>query len=191
MSDGRTIAGRKNGYTYDLYETPAWATQTFVDAALRDGVLTPGEFIYDCCSGAGAIIDVLKANGFGTTASDIQVAPYIVGDQGVDVYELEDDWPYTIMTNPPYKLMTDGDMLKEFLRIGAGKVILLLNIYFLSSQKRKEMLKASPLKYVYVHSGRVTMYPYGEEKPKNGGTKMYAWFVWERGYEGEPVIRYL
>jgi hypothetical protein len=87
--------------------------------------------------------------------------------------------------------MTKENMLSEFLRISKEKVILLLNIFYLSSEKRKEMLKQSHLKYVYIHSDRLTMYPYGETKPENGGTKMFAWFVFEHGYNDNPMIDWL
>ena len=87
--------------------------------------------------------------------------------------------------------MTKSNMLEQFLRISKHKVILLLNIFYLSSAKRKEMLQSTPLKYVYIHSDRLTMYPYNKPKPKNGGTKMFAWFVWDKSYNGEPIIRWI
>ena len=92
------------------------------------------------------------------------------------MYDLDDELCDVVFTNPPYNLMTQkdkdgGSMLNEFLRISKHKVILLLNIFFLSSKERKELLEQSHLRHVYIHSDRVTMYPYGEEKPKNGGTK--------------------
>jgi predicted RNA methylase len=120
-----------------------------------------------------------------------------VGEKGVDIYKLPDKCCETVFTNPPYNLMTprksnmDSHMLKQFLRISTDKVILLLNIFYLSSKDRYELLKNSHLKYVYIHSDRVTMYPYGQEKPSSTGTKMFAWFVWEHEYEGEPIIRWI
>lgn len=44
---------------------------------------------------------------------------------------------------------------------------------------------------MYIHSDRVTMYPYGEEKPKNGGTKMYVWIVWDKEYNGKPTFSWI
>ena len=192
MANGKAIVGRmKNGGT-DFYETPKWATERAIEAMLVDGVINKYDRIYDPCCGAGAITDVLNAYGFeNVMASDIQTEEYIKGQKGVDAYDLEDDLAEIVFTNPPYNLMTKGNMLQEFLRISRKKVILLLNIFFLSSKDRKEMLQRSGLRYVYIHSDRVTMYPYGEEKPKNGGTKMFAWFVWDKEYGGEPVVRWL
>lgn len=192
MANGQSITGRKKNIKYDLYETPKEATQKILNALIKDNIINPiSDEIYECCSGAGAITNVLDAYDISYKASDIQIEDYIVGKKGVDVYKLPDKCCQTIFTNPPYDLMTKENMLNEFLRISTNKVILLLNIFFLSSEKRKELLKNSPLKYVYIHSDRLTMFPYGEAKPENGGTKMFAWFVWENGYTGEPIVRWL
>jgi hypothetical protein len=85
-------------------------------------------------------------------------------------------------------MMIKNNMLSEFLRISNKKVILLLNIYFLSSKSRKQLLETSHLRHLYIHSDRVTMFPFGQEVPKNGGTKMFAWFVWDKEYDGEPTF---
>ena len=192
MSNGNTIVGRKRNIDNDFYETPKWATEKAVEAMLIDGVINKYDETYDPCCGTGAITDVLRVYGFeNIKASDIQTDKYIKGKKGVDVYDLDDNMTDVVFTNPPYGLMTKDNMLHEFLRISRNKVILLLNIFYLSSKNRKEMLMNSGLKYVYVHSDRVTMHPYGQPKPKNGGTKMYAWFVWDKGYNGEPIIRWL
>lgn len=124
-------------------------------------------------------------------ASDIQTADYIKGMKGVDVYEVEDNACDVVITNPPYNLMTKGNMLAEFQRIAEKKVILLLNIFYLSSKDRKKMLENSSLRHIYIHSDRVTMFPYGQEKPKNGGTKMYAWYVWDKEYTGKPTLNWI
>lgn len=194
MVNGQTIIGRKQNNGFDFYETPEWATQIAVEAMLRDGIIHTGDDIAEPCCGAGAITKVLRKNGFvNIVQSDIQTADYISGEKGIDVYNLPDKCCDVVITNPPYNLMTlkekdGGSMLKQFLRIANKKVILLLNIFFLSSRERKELLEGSHLRHIYVHSDRVTMYPYGQEKPKNGGTKMFAWFVWDKEYNGKPTL---
>lgn len=198
MSNGLSITGRKKtDDEYDFYETPKWATEKIVEAMLMDGILNKYDDIYEPCVGAGAISDVLETYGFeNVRKSDIQVAGYVKGEQGIDVYEINDGVCDVVFTNPPYNLMTlkekdGGSMLKEFLRIANKKVILLLNVFFLSSKERKELLENSHLRHMYIHSDRVTMYPYGEEKPKNGGTKMYVWLVWDKEYEGRPTFSWI
>lgn len=187
------IVGRKkNDDKFDLYETQDWATRLILDELLKDGVLYKSDTISEVCSGAGAISRILEEYGFDVISSDIQTEDFIYGEKGVDVYKIPDKSHKIVFTNPPYNLMTKNNMLEEFLRISNDKVILLLNIFFLSSKERYKLLKnETPLKYIYIHSDRLTMFPYGEEKPKSTGTKMFAWMVWEHGYEGEPVTRWI
>lgn len=192
MVNGLAISGRKQNTEYDFYETPKWATKKAVEAMLIDGIINKYDVVYEPCCGAGAISDVLEIYGFeNLMKSDIQVADYIKGDKGIDVYDIEDDICEIVFTNPPYDRMTKDNMLAEFMRISSKKVILLLNIFFLSSKERKEILEQSHLRHVYIHSDRVTMYPYGIEKSKNGGTKMYAWYVWDKEYSGKPTLSWI
>ena len=192
MAIAEGIVGRKKSNDkFDLYETPEWATELIVSRLTEDKVLNVGDAITEPCSGAGAISNVLLDAGFKVKSSDIQDEDFVFGSRNVDVYNMPDKSEDIVFTNPPYNLMTKNGMLNEFLRVANDKVILLLNIYYLSSKDRYELLTNSPLKYIYVHSERVTMFPYGEEKPRSSGTKMFAWFVWEHGYEGEPIVRWL
>lgn len=193
MKSGNAIVGRKKKTDFDLYETPELSTRKALDKMLQDGVLNYGDELYECCCGAGAISKVLKEYGFKVKETDIQTKDFITGEKGIDVYKIESNSCKTIFTNPPYDAMTNkgNEMLMEFLRISTDKVILLLNIFYLSSKQRKELLENSPLKCVYIHSDRVTMFPYGENKPQNGGTKMFAWFVWDHEYKGKPFFDWI
>lgn len=197
MSNGLSITGRKKNDVYDFYETPTWATEKALDAMLRDGYITKQDNILEPCSGAGAISSVLEKYGFENVKnSDIQTADFVRGEKGINVYDIEDNSCDVIFTNPPYNLMTlkeckGGSLLKEFLRISRQKVILLVNIFFLSSKDRKELLENSHIQHMYIHSDRVTMFPYGEEKPKNGGTKMFVWVIWNKQYNDKPTFSWI
>lgn len=198
MSNGLSIAGRKASCDgFDFYETPAWATQKVVEAMLDDGLLSRTDDIYEPCAGAGAIVRVLESMGFkNVRKSDIQDEPYVCGEHGVDIYNIPDNSCDIVFTNPPYNLMTlkekdGGSVLREFLRISNQKVVLLVNVFFLSSKERKGLLETSCLRHMYVHSDRVTMFPFGEDKPKNGGTKMYVWLVWDKAYHGKPTFGWI
>lgn len=197
MSNGLSITGRKKNDVYDFYETPTWATEKALDAMLRDGYITKQDSILEPCSGAGAISSVLEKYGFENVKnSDIQTADFVRGEKGINVYDIEDNSCDVIFTNPPYNLMTlkeckGGSLLKEFLRISRQKVILLVNIFFLSSKDRKELLENSHIQHMYIHSDRVTMFPYGEEKPKNGGTKMFVWVIWNKQYNDKPTFSWI
>ena len=192
MSDGLTITGRKQiDDGLDFYQTPEWATKLAVNQMIDDGIISVFDEILEPCSGAGAIVKVLEEYGLSLSASDIQKGKMIVGEKGVAVSDYENNSCDIVFTNPPYGRMTKENMLDDFLRIAKHKVILILNIFYLSSENRKKMLESSPLRHIYIHSGRVTMFPYGQEKPKNGGTKMFAWFVWDKDYIGKPTLSWI
>lgn len=197
MSEGVSITGRIRNTEYDFYETPRWATEKVVEQMLIDGLISKYDEILEPCCGAGAISDVLETYGFeNVSKSDIQTIDCIKGNKGIDVYDIEDAVCDVVFTNPPYNLMTrkeakGGSMLKEFLRISKHKVVLLLNVFFLSSKERKELLEQSHLRHIYVHSDRVTMFLHGEEEPKNGGTKMYIWTVFDKDYNGKPTLSWI
>ena len=190
---GKTIIGRdKQDDIYDFYETPKWATEKVVEALLDDNIICKDSCIIEPCSGAGAIVNVLSEYGFtDVKASDIQTLDCIVGDKGIDIANLPSNYCDIIITNPPYNQMTKNNMLQQFLRVAKKKVILLVNIFYLSSKARKEMLEKSHLRHVYIHSDRVTMFPYGTEKPKNGGTKLYAWLVFDKEYNSMPTLSWI
>jgi hypothetical protein len=99
-----------------------------------------------------------------------------------------------VITNPPFKYAKE--FVGRALQISNKYVIMLLKIQFLESKIRKEFLVNSPLKYIYVFSERQSTLKDGLEiNPMNNKpwstTLLLAWFIWEVGYEGEPVVRWL
>jgi hypothetical protein len=68
---------------------------------------------------------------------------------------------------------------------------MLLRLAFLESVKRKAFFEKYPPARVYVFRKRVTMYPAGTVKPKNSSTIAFAWFIWEKGFSGNPVIDWI
>lgn len=100
-----------------------------------------------------------------------------------------------IISNPPYSLA------KEFVEKGIeilsddGKMAMFLKIQFLEGEKRIEMFKKYPPRYIYVFSKRMATWNNGERLDPNGKkwatTMCHAWFIWEKGFKGEPVVRWL
>lgn len=69
--------------------------------------------------------------------------------------------------------------------------IMFLKIQFLEGQARKEMFKKYPPKYVYVNSERQLCAMNGEFDKYKATALCYCWFVWEKGFTGEPTIRWI
>ncbi len=98
-----------------------------------------------------------------------------------------------VITNPPFSLAQD--FIERALELSNDKVIMFAKIQLLEGDKRRKMFDNTPLKYVYVFSKRVNPLRNGEELDEKGkpwaSTMCFAWFIWEQGYEGESVIRWL
>lgn len=182
MGVGQSIAGRKKNTPTDLYQTPPHATEALLSAETFEGE------IWEPCSGYGAISKVLEGRGYEVYSSDILDDAY--GDGGIDFLSTENCRHVpNIVTNPPYRDALP--FLKQALRYSDHKVAFLLKLTFLESRKRKSFFEASPPSRVWVFSERITMWPFGEEEPKNGGTIAYAWFVWDKLSEEEARLGWL
>lgn len=99
-----------------------------------------------------------------------------------------------IVTNPPYKFA------KEFVEksletiLDGNYVCMFLKLTFLESKGRKQFFKDNPPKIVAVYSERIACarngdFIYnGKPVPK---AACYAWFIWEKGYTGNTVIKWI
>lgn len=100
-----------------------------------------------------------------------------------------DAWGGDIITNPPYKYA------QEFVEHALGivqpkaKVAMFLKLQFLEGQKRRKLWETQPPKTVYVSSKRLLCAKNGEFRGQ-GSAVAYAWFVWEKGYEGDTTIKW-
>jgi hypothetical protein len=66
--------------------------------------------------------------------------------------------------------------------------------YFHCSKARKKMFEKYPPKVIYVSSSRLQCAKNGdfETYKKGTGTAIaYAWFVWEDGYQGDTVVKWI
>lgn len=103
-------------------------------------------------------------------------------------------WHGDIITNPPYKFAVD--FVEKALQIAPGKhkVAMFLKVQFLEGKGRKQLFTQHPPKVVYVSSSRIQCAKNGEfDKMKEGGGSAvaYAWYVWEKGYKGNTIIKWI
>ena len=69
---------------------------------------------------------------------------------------------------------------------------MLCRINFLEGVARSKMFKNTPLKNVYVFSRRITFTnPDSGKKSHGGGMLAFAWFIWEKDYNGKPTIDWI
>ena len=184
MSKALSIVGssRNNGEREenDFYPTPAYAVQELLDREqFNHWVLEPA-------CGEGDISKCLIKNGYEVYSSDLINRGY--GHQ-IDFFDCK-GWHGDIITNPPYKLALDFVLKAK--QLSKGKIAMFLKTVWLESESRYEMFqdKAFPLKTVYQFSKRVTLTKNGV-KMKNSGMIAYAWYVWDKNYEGKPTIEWI
>lgn len=72
------------------------------------------------------------------------------------------------------------------------KVAMFLKLQFLEGKSRKQFFIQNPPKTVYVSSSRLICAMNGEfESYPSNNAICYAWFVWEKGFKGDPIIRWI
>lgn len=173
-----TGSSEKDRETQDFYPTPQYATLELLKREKFEGS------IWECACGDGAISKLLpKENEI--ISSDIVDRGY--GETGIDFLNTYKQ-VNNIVTNPPYKLAQE--FIEHALECADKKVIMLLKLNFLEGQKRYKLFADSPLKTVYVFSKRLS-FDKGNEKGKGNGLLAYAWYVWEKGFEGSPTIEWI
>lgn len=71
------------------------------------------------------------------------------------------------------------------------KVAMFLKIQFLESQERWELFKEYPIKTVYVATKRLNCAKDGDFDEHVSSAVCYAWFVWEKGYKGDTIVKWI
>lgn len=99
----------------------------------------------------------------------------------------------TVITNPPFNLFQE--FVEKALKVATYKVIMFGKLQALEGFKRATFLQTTPLKTVYVFKKRINPLRNGKETDENGkkwcSTMAFAWYVWETGYEGNPIIKWI
>lgn len=148
------------------------------------------EIVYEPACGEGHIGKVLEKYGYKVKATDIVYRGY-GSEQTQDFFEIKEN-ELDILTNPPY--FCADKFLYHALKISnkGVKVAMLFRLAFLEGRKRYELFKEYPPKTVYVFSKRIKCYKNGDlSSNKNSNGIAFAWFVWEIGYEGETIIKWI
>lgn len=181
--------GIRERVEYDFYATPENATRLF----LKNHKLKGTNSILEPACGQGHISEVLKEHfpNANIISTDLVDRGYGIG--GVDFLKDRFDKVETVITNPPFKIAVD--FINKALEIATKEVVMFAKIQFLETENRAKLFSETPLRYVYVHSKRVSPMRNGElfnEKGKPWSSAMcFAWYVFEKGYTGEPIVRFL
>jgi len=190
MKDGYKIVSRMIGShnlsaedraNEDFYATSPEAAEWLIK------IEDLNENIWECACGEGHLSKVFVREGFKVMSTDLIDRGY--GKGGVDFLKLHQPYAGDIVTNPPYKLAEE--FLKKAMELiyDGNKVCLFLKIQWLEGKARKELFKKYPPKTIWVSSSRIKCGTNGNFS-KSSSMMALAWFVWEKGYTGDTVVKW-
>lgn len=148
--------------------------------------------VWECACGEKHLSEVFEQHGYEVRSSDL------CDRCGNEVYDfLSNDnvfWEGDIITNPPYKYAQE--FVEKALNIipAQKKVAMFLKLSFLEGKKRKRLFLSTPPKVIYVSSSRLLCAKNGDFRrmQAGGGSAVaYGWFVWEKGYLGSTVVKWI
>lgn len=190
-----TCLGASNHSLTEREENDYYATHpSHVEELLK--LETFNKNIWECAVGGGHIANVLEKNDYEVYGTDIVYRGWHATNY-YDFLNMENNeiimskWHGDIITNPPYKYA------KEFIQnaikvIDEGnKIAMFLKLTFLEGQARKQLFNKYPPKTIYVYSKRALCAKNGEFEKYPSSAIAYAWFIWEKGFKGNPIIKWI
>lgn len=179
---GATSHSKEEREVNDFYATDPKALDLFLPNITLNNVWEPA-------CGQGHLSEVLKYRGIHGRSSDLIDRGY--GNVGINFLDQNDSWHGDILTNPPY------NKAKEFCEkalslVDDGRfIVMLMRIQFLEGKRRKLFFKNTPPKFIYVSSSRLTIAKNADfVKYNTPSANCYGWYVWEKGYLGETIIKW-
>lgn len=168
---------------YDLYATPPLAVEMLLEKeSFNNKILEPA-------AGLNHITNVLLNHGYYVFASDIiQRLPCITIQ---DFLTTDMRWDGDIVTNLPYSFASQFVEKAMDILQPNHKLAMFLKLTFLESKSRVNLFRKYPPKVIYVSSKRITCIKNGDINNYNKGSAIcYAWFVWQKGFTGDPIIKW-
>lgn len=169
---------------HDWYVEPSWCSE-------RLFLIEPFEGrIWDPAAGQGRIPTAAQALGHEVTASDI--VDRGCADYVGDFLTSRKARAPNIVSNPPFGIAEK--FVAHALDLAERKVAMLLTANWVQGDRRSRWLETTPLRRVWFISPRPSMPPgrgLAKGQKVGNGTTDYAWFVWQRGYDGRPEVRWL
>lgn len=173
----------------DYYATDPKALEIFLKRLKADGIELH-KSIWECACGGGHLSRLLESKGYDVWSTDLIDRGY--GKPNTDFLKsVENEWQGDILTNPPYKYAKE--FVEKALKITRNGcyTIMFLKIQFLEGKERRKLFDKYPPKYIYVNSARQICYINGDMTKKMSSATCYCWYIWEKGFNGEPIIRWI
>lgn len=147
------------------------------------------ESIWECACGEGHISKVLLKHGYKVLSSDIIERSFKC--EIIDFLNARVFFNGDIITNPPYKYALE--FVEKGLRIipEGNKIAMFLKLTFLEGQKRRAFFEKNPPIRIYVYSSRMKCALGGDFEAHKSSAICFAWFIWQKGYKGDPTIHWI
>lgn len=180
----------KERHKDDYYATDPRAVKDLIAMLNKYNIEIPKEIV-ETSVGGGHIAKEFEKIGCNVTGYDIVDRGYpntIIRDY-LAVDKLPDGC--MVIENPPFK--RNIEFIKHSLSlIKKGQYICTFQkIQFLESQERKLFFEENPPKYVFVFSKRVKTYINGDMSDKQSSAMCFCWFVFQKGYKGDTVVKWI
>ena len=151
-------------------------------------------YVWECACGEGHLSEVLKSHGYKVRSSDLIHRGY-PGTEKLDFFDVEkedlkNDVPRDIITNPPYKYAKEFVEHALEISMDSTKIAMFLKVQFLEGKARRKLFDKYPPKIIYVASSRLNCAMNGEFEKYPSSAVAYAWFIWEKGFKGDTVVRW-
>lgn len=168
---------------HDYYATDPQAVEMLL--ALE----TFAHVIWEPACGEGHISKVLAAHGHEVISTDLIYRGFGDPEPMDFLTETFPDFEGDIITNPPYS--TGLEFVKRALETvrPSGKVAMFLKVQFLEGKRRGELFAKTPPRTVYISRSRLACAKNGDFSHTEKAIA-YAWYVWEKGFSGDPVIKW-
>ena len=188
----------------DFYATDPWAIYKS-QAFFNEIGLSKDTSIWEPACGLKHLSGALSNVGYNVITSDLVQRGNMTRHEVKDFLDVNNNMfcpkmEVNILTNPPFKLAPQFiEKSMELLNTGY-LAIFFLKIQFLETPKRARLFKECGLKYVGVFSERICCAKNGEFDKYfkqddtgryKGGTQLYAWFVFQKGYKGNTELRWI
>jgi len=169
----------------DKYLTPYSMIQQLLDNITLDKNIS---ILEPCCSEEKTIIKMLEKNGFNNLNYNIYDSP-----EGIDFLDWDENDKYDcIISNTPYGNKTVIKFIKKMKKI-TDKIILLYPINYLNGKERydeiyndEEYKLSKILQFIRFPMLEETIREDGKYKT---GMTLYGWFIFEKGYKGDIILK--
>jgi len=182
-----TTLGARNYAHGDRHKQDFYATEPKATELLLK-LETFNKNIWECACGEGHISQVLIKAGYNVKSTDLINRGYGIGE--IDFLSQHERWEGDIITNPPYAIGTDFIVKSLELINDGNKIAMFLPLRYLEGKMRKNLYVKHPPKIIYISSSRLACAINGEFEKMKGNAVCYAWFIWQRGYTGDTILKW-